>query len=111
MRPEVTVVETSVTNLADGLALVLVIIAEHAIRVNLAHRQVAGEVPLSLHLGEILPPVVPDADLVPGEVAGQSAAGEDEDCLTDEAPVVGVLHGHRVTVRHLVVGQVHAVLL
>lgn len=48
---KVPVIETPVADLADCLTLVLVVVAEHAVGVNLPDRQVARKVPVNLDLG------------------------------------------------------------
>ena len=80
---KITVVEAPVADLADGLTLVLVVVAEHAVGVNLPDRQVAREVPVYLDLGEVLLAVVPHTNLVSGKMSSQSASGEREYGLTN----------------------------
>ena len=83
VRAQVTIVEAPLANLADGLTLILVVVAEHAVGVNLPDRQVAREVPVYLDLGEVLLAVVPHTNLVPGKMSSQSTSGEREYGLTN----------------------------
>ena len=92
VRPQVTELDTFVTDLTSRQTLVLVIIAEHAVGVDLTLRQTVVKVPLTLHLGEVILAVLPETDLVSGEVCGQPAPGEEEDLGADLTLVVG---GHK----------------
>ena len=97
---DVGVLETFVANLADCQALVLVVIAEHAVGVDLLNRHVA---PLILDPAEVAVAVVPHTDLVLGEVSRQSTAGEEEDSVAEVAAVVGQPHWARLSVGSSVV--------
>ena len=111
MRSKIAVVETPLTDLANSLTLVLVVIAEEAVLVDFSDVKIGSKVPVHLDLGEVSVAVVPHTDLVPGQVTRQSASGEHEDGLADEAAVVGVLHLSRLSVDKPVVCHVHPMLL
>ena len=111
MGSKVTIVETPLTDLANSLTLVLIIIAEQAVLVYFSDVKIGSKVPVYLDLGEVSLSVVPHTDLVSSQVASQSASGEHKDGLTDETTMVGVLHLSWLPVHNLVVSHIHPMLL
>ena len=101
---EVGGLDSFVTNLTDCQTFILVIIAEHAVSVDLSNREFLYPDP-----AHVLVPVVPQTDLVLGKVGRQPAPVEENDSLADVTLVVGRHYRARLTVDCSVVSKVYPV--
>ena len=95
----------------DNGFVYLIIIAEHAIGVNLADDQVWGERPVRLDLGQVLLSIFSDTDLVTGQMTCQSASGKNKDGLTNMTSMVGVFNNLWFTMSNFVVLHIHTMSL